>query len=129
MRTPVANLPPKSPGLQGEGSCLGFNFGTKSKESPPIDLRSTPEKNIQLENPDLISQKNTIQLDRVKLKIGSQNVSGFLGISPIHKNSEASELMQYSGMFDPKKSADESPSKPRIKIYEDIIDPKTLELG
>jgi hypothetical protein len=56
-------------------------------------------------------------------------VSGFLGISPIHKDSEASELMQYSGMFEPKKSADESPSKPRIKIYEDIIDPKTLEFS
>jgi hypothetical protein len=108
---------------------LGFNFETKSKESPPIDLPSTPEKNIMLENPDLISQKNTLHLDRVKLTIGSQNVSGFLGISPIHKDSEASELMQYSGMFEPKKSADESPSKPRIKIYEDIIDPKTLEFS
>jgi hypothetical protein len=127
--TPVANLPPKSPGLQGEGSWLGFNFETKSKESPPIDLPSTPEKNIMLENPDIISQKNTLHLDRVKLTIGSQNVSGFLGISPIHKDSEASDLMQYSGMFEPKKSADESPSKPRIKIYEDIIDPMTLEFS
>jgi hypothetical protein len=129
MDTSVANSMRKSPGMQGEGSWLGFKFGPKSKKSQPIGLPSTPEKNIQLENPDLISQKNTIHLDRVKLAIGSQNVSDFLGISPIHKNSDASELMQYSGMFDPKKSADESSSKPRIKIYEDIIDPKTLEFS
>lgn len=45
LGTPVANLPPRSEGLQGEGSWSGLQFGPKSKESVQIDLSSTPEKN------------------------------------------------------------------------------------